>query len=123
MSYKKPFDSNSNIKKEIEYEINVSDFDNAKKIIEAMGFFPVSSYERYRTTFERDNVKIMIDEFPFANFVEVEGDEVDVVNVSKELGFNIEDSLSLPCDTLFQKWRKERGLQFKEHLTFEDFDK
>ena len=63
LTYKKPL-SREGIKKEIEYETKVSDFDIMEKILEMMEFTKTTSYERYRSYFHKKNVEVMIDEFP-----------------------------------------------------------
>ncbi len=48
LTYKKPL-SRKGIKKEIEYETKVSDFNIMEKIFGMMEFTKTTSYERYRT--------------------------------------------------------------------------
>lgn len=121
-AYKKPLDQ-GHIKKEIEYEVTVSDLPNLTQIIEMMEFYPTTSYERYRAEYVKDGVKVTLDEYPFSSFVEIEGDEEDIVEVSNQLGFDISSNLKDPCDTLFRRWREDRGLAFKPHMNFDDYDK
>lgn len=118
--YKKPI-SDKNIKKEIEYEVEVSDFDTLKKIISEMQFFESSSYERYRTEYRKGEVKVTIDEYPFGSYVEIEGEENKILEEAKDLGFDLSENQTEPCDTLFLKWRKAHGLGFKPHMRFEDY--
>jgi adenylate cyclase, class 2 len=120
--YKKPI-TREGIKKEIEYEVNVSNFETLEKIINEMGYFSVSSYERYRTTYKLDNAKITIDEYPFANFLEIEGEDAKILEVSKKLGFNTEKNITDSCDSLFNKWREANNLEYSSHMRFEDFGK
>ena len=87
-----------------------------------MEFTPTTSYERYRTTLT-NKVKATIDEYPFTTFLEIEGDEDEIKRVAGELKLDLKDNLTDPCDTLFQKWRKKMGLDFKPHMLFDDYDK
>lgn len=119
--YKKPL-TREGVKKEIEHEVVVSDFDTTEKILGAMEFTSTTSYERYRTTLT-NKVKVTIDEYPFATFLEIEGEEDEIKKVAGELKLDLKGNLTDPCDTLFQKWRKERGLGFKPQLLFKDYDK
>ena len=123
-SYKKPITRNG-IKREIEYEVTTSNFDTTEKILKNMDFLPVSSYERYRTTgYNRDNtVKVTLDEFPFANFVEIEGEEKEILKLADKLDLNRGKNITKSCDTLFQEWRKRKGLPFAPHMLFDGFDK
>jgi adenylate cyclase class 2 len=123
LSYKKPL-TKEGIKKEIEYEVEVSDFDTTQKILEAMEFRPTTSYERYRTTLKnQDGTKAMIDEYPFAAFLEIEGNEEKIVALAQNLGFSMSENLAKPCDALFAEWRQSQGLPPKPHMLFSDYDK
>lgn len=123
-SYKKPITRNG-IKKEIEYEVTTSNFEITEKILENMEYLPVSSYERYRVTgFNKDkSIKLTIDEFPFANYIEIEGNEEKIKKIALNLGLKIEKNITKSCDTLYQEWRKDKGLIFAPHMLFEGFDK
>lgn len=123
LSYKRPL-ARSGVKKEIEYEVRVSDFEVAEKILEMMEFWPVTSYERYRTVFTSKNggVKVAIDEYPFAVFFEIEGKKKNIKRLACKLGFSLKDNLIDPCDTLFQKWRVARSLPFKSHMLFKNYE-
>jgi adenylate cyclase class 2 len=122
-SYKKPI-TREGIKQEIEYEVVVSNFAEMENILEAMEFSATTSYERYRKTFmPNTKVKITLDEYPYATFLEIEGGEKEIKAMARELGFNLKNNLTKPCDTLFTEWRKERGLSMKPHMRFADWDK
>jgi adenylate cyclase class 2 len=120
--YKKPI-TREGVKKEIEYEVVVSDFDNLTKIISEMGFASTTSYERYRTEFFKEKIKITLDRYPFANFIEIEGNEDDIWEVAKKLDLKKENNLTQSCDTLFTKWRESKSLKPIAHMKFENFDK
>lgn len=124
LSYKKPL-TRQGIKKEIEYEVVVSDHDTTQKILKEMQYMPVSSYERYRTTItnKKNGIKVTIDEFPFADFIEIEGKEKLIRSLAEALHLNIGDNITKSCDTLFQEWRKDNNLAFKAHMLFEDYNK
>ena len=124
LTYKKPLESVNGAKKEIEYEINFDDKEEQiEKILNAMEFHITTSYERYRTEWKLNNTHITLDEYPFANFIEIEGQQKDIEEVVKILKLDIKNALDKPADTLFQEWRKEHNLPFKEQMRFEDYDK
>ncbi|MDD2840426.1 MAG: class IV adenylate cyclase [Rickettsiales bacterium] len=124
LTYKKPLESVNGAKREIEYEINFSDKDEQiEKIINAMEFHITTSYERYRTEWKIGKVHITIDEYPFADFVEIEGEQEEIEEVAKKLELDFKNALDKPADTLFQEWRKEKGLGFKTEMRFEDYNK
>ena len=56
-------------------------------------------------------------------FIEIEGEENKIIEIASKLNLNLKKNLTDACDTLFQQWRKERGLPFKPHMKFEDYDK
>jgi adenylate cyclase class 2 len=124
LTYKKPLASENWAKREVEYEIHFADIsDQIEKILTAMEFTPTTSYERYRTEWQISGTHVTLDEYPFADFIEVEGIKEKIESLAKELGFETKQGLTKPADTLFQEWRKERGLGFKPHMSFDDFDK
>jgi len=124
LTYKKPLSPQNGAKREIEYEVSFQDRNGqVEKILAAMEFHPKTSYERYQTKWEVDGVKVTLDEYPFADVIEIEGKKESIERLAQKLGFNPADGLTKPIDTLFQEWRKERGLPFKSHMRFNDFNK
>lgn len=119
LSYKKPL-SRKGIKREIEYETEVADQTMMEKILKAAGFHPTTSYERYRTLWIKNNIKVTIDEYPFATFLEIEGDQSTIKQVAVELGFDLKNNLTDSCDTLFTKWRIAHGLTPTPHMVFDE---
>ena len=120
--YKKPI-TRKGIKKEIEHQVEVNELDSLVAILASMEFTPTTSYERYRTEYTFNNVKITIDEYPFANFVEIEGAEDDIISTAGRLGFDINENLTDSCDSLFIKWRRDKNLPFTQHMKFKGYDK
>jgi len=124
LTYKKPLPPKNGAKREIEYEISFQDPNGQiEKILEAMDFKPTTSYERYQTSWEIDGIHITLDEYPWADIIEIEGKKDNIEQLAREFGFDTKQGLTKPVDTLFQEWRKERGLLFKPHMRFNDFDK
>lgn len=68
-----------------EIEFSVSDFESAKHFLEALGFTPIVFYEKYRTTYELEGIHIMLDELPYGEFVEIEGEDVGTLRKVTEL--------------------------------------
>lgn len=122
LSYKRPLPSEA-VKKEIEWETCIDNWQTGEELLRAMGFHETTSYEKYRTSFDFNGSKIEIDEYPFANFVEIEGDEANVKEIAQSIGFDLSKALTKACDTLFTEWRASRGLPMKPHMMFQDYDK
>lgn len=126
LSYKRPIGSGK-IKKEIEYEVSVSSCRVVRKILKEMGYHPTTFYERYRATFKNADtkIKVTLDEFPFATYLEIETDkdERKVWKLSQSLGLDRRDNLVEPCDTLFTQWRISRNLKPRPDLLFRTYDR
>ena len=85
-----------------EIEFTVSSFDAAKEFLGALGFKPIAFYEKYRTTYEWNNIHIMLDELPYGNFVEIEGENVSTLRETTEhLRLNWEAAVKLGYLDLF----------------------
>jgi adenylate cyclase class 2 len=68
-----------------ELEFSVGNFDTAKEFLEALGFRAVAFYEKFRATFDLNGAHVMLDELPFGNFVEIEGDDTDILRQNAAL--------------------------------------
>lgn len=128
LSFKKPL-VREGIKQEIEHETVVNDKKAMQSILEAMGFNEVSSYERFRTNFTYNValigqtsglVEIDIDEFPFGNFVEVEGEDISLMKaVLLQLELDPENHIGQSYDGLYQSIEREKGNIPNTHIRFE----
>lgn len=97
-----------------ETEVEVSDFETVKKIFTGLGYEAVFTYEKYREVFQLENVKLMVDETPIGNFIEIEGPEDAIDRTSRELGFGKDDYITENYRTLFKK------AGYTGDMTFED---
>lgn len=126
LSYKRPLPSVGNEKKEVELETEVGNFEIMTNILRMMGYAPSTSYEKYTTPLKLknyDDIYIETQKYPFENFLEIEGNKEKIEEAAKQLGFDVKDALIKPVDTLFTEWRLSKGLPFKPHMTFKDYDK
>ena len=105
-------------RREIEFE--VSDFENAKQFIEALGYQVIFLYEKYRTTYELDGAHIMLDETPIGSFVEIEGELDTLKPIAEKLGQDWSAAVPASYHALFERVCKARGLTFRD-LSFENF--
>lgn len=112
---------NSGVTERFEAEVEVSSFEAMDTILRQLGFEPYMTYEKYRTTYEWGHCEITLDEMPYGNFVEIEGDVECIARVRADLGLN--DALA--CDgsytVLFDRVRRALGLDFTD-LTFDNFE-
>ena len=81
LTFKKRFPSQSSIKKQLEEETSVEDAEAMERILDRLGFKPSLVYEKRRRTWKYHSTEIAIDELPFGWFMEIEGEESDIVAV------------------------------------------
>jgi adenylate cyclase, class 2 len=86
-----------------ETEVEVSDFASMEKIIRAIGFQVVFVYEKYREVFNALGARIMIDETPIGNFLEIEGNPEHIDAVAARLGFTAADYITDSYYRLFSR--------------------
>jgi adenylate cyclase, class 2 len=102
-----------------EIEFTVGSFDAAKEFLEALGYVPVVFYEKYRTTYELHNVHIMLDELPYGDFVEIEGEDIGTLReVAHLLGLNWEVIVKAGYHALFERITGKYKLD-PEQLSFD----
>jgi len=103
-----------------EIEFVAEGFDSARQFIEALGYEVVFIYEKYRTTFEYKETQLMLDELPYGNFIEIEGELETLRPIAEELGLDWDKAIPVSYHALFERVCQSRGLTFR-NLTFENF--
>ncbi len=86
-----------------EYETEVKNEKQTKKILKSLGFVPVFHYKKHRTTYRKKRLKICLDETPVGNFIELEGQREDIVKFAKALGYTKKDFIKLDYVQLLEK--------------------
>jgi adenylate cyclase class 2 len=114
LTMKMPVQENSIYKVREETEVEVSDFANMEKIIRAIGFQVFFIYEKYREVFHALGTRIMIDETPIGNFIEIEGDPERIDAVAVSLGFTAADYIT---DSYYQLFSRSGG---SGHMVFSE---
>jgi len=74
-----------------EYETEVKNIKHLRKILQSLGLIPVFQYQKYRTVYRKKKLLICLDETPVGNFIELEGDQSDIVRFAQALGFSKQD--------------------------------
>jgi adenylate cyclase, class 2 len=121
LTYKGPSSSQEGVRVRTEIEFTVEDFDKAHRFLEALGYQVAFMYEKYRTTYTLDGVKILLDELPYGNFVEIEGSNPQVIHsVNDHLGLDWEKRAPESYSVLFEALKTRRGFSFRD-LSFENF--
>lgn len=86
-----------------EYETEVKNRKQLKKILGELGLIPSVSYEKMRTLYKNKNLKVCLDETSVGNFLELEGKQHDIVRFARSLGFSKKDFIKLDYIQLIQK--------------------
>lgn len=103
-----------------EYEVEVSQFDTMKIILEALGFHSVQTYEKWRETFVLGDTQILIDTMPYGDFMELEGPRSGLKDLAGKLGMDWNHRILLNYLAMFEIIKKQLGLGFND-LTFDHF--
>jgi adenylate cyclase class 2 len=120
LTYKEGGSAQDGIVSRTELEVEVSDFDTMQTILDKLGYHPHLVYEKYRTTYELDGAEIVLDEMPYGNFVEIEGESAQIEKVVQRLGLGNTPRMAGSYTALFERVKSRLGLTF-DHLTFKNF--
>lgn len=105
-----------------EIEFVVEDFEKAKRFLEALGYQKLVYYEKYRTTYEWNKTHIMLDELPYGNFVEIEGETVETIRtVTHHLKLKWDTAIGTSYNALFERVQRALKLSFQD-LSFSNFE-
>lgn len=122
LTYKAPAtDVQAGAKTRLELETTVGDLDTMIQILTRLGFHPYMMYEKYRTTYHYptiDNTELVIDEMPFGNFIEVEGEALE--DVLQLLELQDHPRILESYAQLFDRVKKHHKLDFTD-LSFANF--
>jgi adenylate cyclase, class 2 len=94
-----------NITDQKELELTVENYENACKLLEAIGCFGKSYQETLREIWDYKNVEITIDTWPgLQPIVEVEGkNEKDVKEAAADLGFKWAEAIFWSADEIYER--------------------
>lgn len=122
LTFKGPMTEEEGVKKRREIEFIVSDFDAAHEFLHALGYQVYMIYEKYRTVYIKDNTEISVDELPYGNFIEIEGDDPKLIHsICTQLGLDWNMRIPESYSSLFERLKDERGWRIRD-LTFKNFE-
>jgi adenylate cyclase class 2 len=105
-----------------EIELVVDNFDSAQKFLESLGYKVAAVYEKYRTMYEFGKFLITLDELPYGNFIEIEGENPEQITLlAKEIGLNPEFAIPASYQGLFEMVKTSMNLPVN-NLTFWEFE-
>jgi adenylate cyclase class 2 len=121
LTYKSSSTNEEGVLSREEIEFGVEDFEKAKRFLEALGYQKLIYYEKYRTTYDLNETLIMLDELPYGNFVEIEGETIKSIHaMADQLLLNWDTAIGTSYTALFERVRKILSLPFQD-LSFVDF--
>jgi adenylate cyclase class 2 len=104
-----------------EIEVEVSDFDAAQALLEALGYEVSMIYEKQRETYHLEDIEVVIDHTPLGNFVELEGpDPTNIKRLSDALSFDWDARSLFSYAVIFERVKIALGLTFRD-MTFQNF--
>lgn len=77
-----------------EFETEVKNLKQIKKILKKLGLKQIFEYRKKRAILKKDRVKICLDETEAGFFIELEGKRSDLVKLARQLGFSRKDFLT-----------------------------
>jgi adenylate cyclase class 2 len=121
LTYKSASTNEQGVLSREEIEFQVEDFGKAKRFLEALGYQKLVYYEKYRTTYELNSTWIMLDELPYGDFVEIEGETVDTIRaIANRLHLKWETAIPTSYHALFDRVRTTLDRSVQE-LSFAEF--
>jgi adenylate cyclase, class 2 len=103
-------------RREIEFELPYSA--PIAPILIQLGYHPVFRYEKFRTEYaKRSNLgKILVDETPIGNYLELEGSPRWIDRTAQQLGFSKADYITRSYGYLYLAYCRERRIRPKDML-------
>jgi len=103
-----------------ELEVEVSDFNKMRQILESLGYHKAQIYEKWRDSYTLTGTTCCIDEMPFGNFLEIEGQKKEIKAVAAKIGMPWERRILLNYLEMFEILRSKLKLPFTD-VTFDNF--
>jgi len=95
LTFKGPPQKSRKFKIREEYETEIKNVKQLQKILKNLGLNPVFQYKKHRTILKKKNLVVCIDETDIGNYIELEGEQNEIVKFSKGMGFSKNDFIKL----------------------------
>jgi adenylate cyclase class 2 len=116
LTFKRKID-NKKFKEREEIELEISEPEKMKEILEKLGFTKMLIMEKYREKWNLAGTEIDIDKLPFGTFIEIEGKPKLIQKTAKILGLDLKDGITATYWGLWRKFAKKKGIK-DENITF-----
>jgi adenylate cyclase class 2 len=118
LTYKGPSQTGSRYKRRQEIEFHLPHKPFLEAILTHMGFHPVFRYEKYRAEYTKPRGlgKVLVDETPIGNFLELEGPPRWIDQTARQLGFSHDDYITRSYGYLYLAFCRERRIRPKDML-------
>jgi len=103
LTFKGPPQKSRKFKIREEYETEVKNEKQFRKILKSLGLIPVFNYEKHRTIYRKKGLKISLDELSIGNFIELEGKREEIVKFANALGVSKKEFIKLDYIQLIKK--------------------
>ena len=120
LTYKADASIERGIVSRFEAEVEVADFKTMDVILRRLGYEVALIYEKYRTTYTLEGAEIVLDELPFGNFTEIEGDAATIERVVAMLALGGERRMTGSYADIFVDVKARLGLDVRD-CTFDAF--
>ena len=117
---KAPEGTVSEVKVREEIEVQISDFDTFSTILGRIGFQPSITYEKYRETYRLNGTEVVLDELPYGNFMEIEGEERVIKETAVALNLDWNKRIVSNYLAMMREVKNQFSLPFDD-LTFTNF--
>lgn len=121
LTFKGPALPNHPVSSREEIEITVSDFKTTWELLGNLGYIVIVEYQKYRTTYRYHDLLVTVDEMPYGNFSEIEGQGPEEIRQAAiSLGLKWEARTIDSYLAIFNRLKSNTGVEV-EDLTFTNF--
>ena len=120
LTFKGPAQPGETVSMRREIEFEVSDYQAARQLLEALGYHVSIFYEKYRTTYVLNGCEVVLDELPYGLFAEIEAVNAEAIyTAAKRLGLDWDARIADSYLGLFYRLKATTGLE-AENLAFDE---
>jgi predicted adenylyl cyclase CyaB len=102
-----------------EIELEISEPEKMKVILENLGFTKKWMMEKYREKWILGDAEIVIDKLPeMGNFLEIEGNKKSIQKTAKLLGLRLADGITATYWGLWEDYCQRKGIEKEENIIF-----